>query len=167
MNELRDAIAHCNSGEPRPSVEALVINDGFDELEKGDAKAFYSRKSWRDVLRHLRGLKDQPVFRAAYHLEEWSVLRKTALSYYIRAHLEFLLDQLGDEDPDELFVHSFIGELYQVAHMYRGSPFSQEQTALLRQVAETVSRDAMDLKRYGELGIDIDRGVGQFLEALD
>lgn len=100
------------------------------------------------------------------NLEEWSVLSKGALSYYIRAHLEFLLDQLGCEDPDELFVHSLVGQLYQVAYMYKGSPFNQVETDFLKKVAEVVMKDARDTSRYGNYGAFIEATVGQFFAAL-
>lgn len=167
MNQLRNEIARHFPHASKPSAAALVLkNDGFDELEKASAISFYTGKSWEDVLRHLRELKEEPMFGAAYYLEEWAVLDKSALSYYVRAHLEFLADQLSRANPDELFVHFFIGELYQVAYMHKESPFSQEQTAFLREVAEAVARDAKDQKRYGGLGVDIERGVGQFFVAL-
>ena len=166
MHKLRNEIAHYFPGGLKPGAGSLVISDGFDELEKQGAITFYAGKSWDDALAHLRGLKHEPVFGGAYYLEEWSVLSVSALSYYMRAHLEFLLDQLDSKNPDELFVHSFIGALYQIAYMHKGSPFSQEQTIFLRKLAEAVAQDARDLERYGGLGIDIEHGVGQFLAAL-
>lgn len=49
-----------------PNADTLVINDGFDELEKEDAISFYAGKFWQDVLKHLRNLKNEPVFGAAH-----------------------------------------------------------------------------------------------------
>lgn len=167
MHRFRGEVAHYFPAESKPGDDQLVINDGFDEPEKRDAISFYAGKSWTDVLAHLRSLKDAPVFGGAYYyLEEWSVLSEGALSYYIRAHLEFLYEQLSGENPDEMFVYAFVGSLYQVAYMHRGSPFTQEQTIYLRKVAESVAREAGNRERYGGLGGAIQSGVGQFLAAL-
>lgn len=149
-----------------PNADTLVVNDGFDELEKEYAIGFYAGKSWQDVLKHLRNLKNEPVFGAAYYLEEWSVLSKSALSYYIRAHLEFLIDQLSNADPDELFVHSFVAQLYQVAHIYKGSPFNQDETTFLKKVAEAIVRDARDKPHYGDYGVFIEDWVEKFFSAI-
>ena len=116
-------------------------------------------------MREPWGLRDA-IFSQAYYLEEWAVLEKNALSYYIRAHLEFLFEQLNSKSPDETFVWFFVHQLYQVAYMYKGSPFSQEQTIYLKNVVEAVARDSSDRERYGDYGIEIQRNVDQILGAL-
>lgn len=166
MDTLRNEIAVCFSDEHLPSAESLVLWDGFDEFEKEHAIAFYSGKSWKDVLQHLRGLKDEPAFGAAYYLEEWSVLSQESLSYYLRAHLEFLLDNLCSTQADEEFIFSFVGQLYQVVYMYKGSPFSLEQTLLLRKIAEVVAKNAKDEGRFPSFSGDIENNVEKFFSLL-
>ena len=78
-----------NGKPPRPGT--LVVWDGFDELDKEGAVAFYERKTWPDVLRYLRELKSRPEIGAAFQLEEWAVLAPDSLAYYARAHLVYLL----------------------------------------------------------------------------
>ena len=167
MDTLRKEIAVCFNAERPPRADSLVLWDGFDELEKEYAIAFYSGKSWQDVLQHLRGLKDRPVSEGAtYYLEEWSVLSQEPLSYYLRAHLEFLLDNLCSDQPDEEFMFSFIGELYQVVFMYKGSPFSLEQTLLLGKVAQVVAKNAANQGRFAYFGGDIESNVEKFFSIL-
>jgi hypothetical protein len=69
MDALRAEIATLfgHSEPPRPGE--LVRRDGFDEIEKDSAVRFYSGRTWPDVLAHVRGLRDEPVFVAAYGLE--------------------------------------------------------------------------------------------------
>jgi hypothetical protein len=94
-------------------------------------------------------LKDEPVFRGAYFHEEWSVLSPRALAYYARAYLEFLQETLATAQPDEEFVFYFLGALYQVFYMHKGSPFSSPQTILIRRIVRrTGERAAGGLFEY-------------------
>ena len=122
MESIHDEIKAAFGQGEKPHETEIVLWDGFDQLEKEGAVRFYSGKTWRDVLAHLRGLEDQPVFGGAYFLEEWAVLSPSALSYHARAHFEFLYETLASSRPDEEFVFHLLGQLYQVAYMYKGSP---------------------------------------------
>lgn len=164
MDKLRAKIAQYFPAVSRPGSHSLVVDDGFEGLEKNGAMAFYADKSWEEVLKHLRNLKNEQVFGAAYYLEEWSVLSDTALSYYIRAHLEYLIDQLNGKNSDVLFVLYFIGQLYQVAYIHKGSPFSQEQTAFLKEMVGTVVALTKGNGDYD--GLDIEQCAAQFVAAL-
>lgn len=150
----------------RPPESELVLWNGFDQPEKEYAVRFYSGKTWPDVLAHLRGLKDEPVFGAAYFLEEWSVLSVSALAYHARAHLEFLCETLASADPDEEFVLKFLGQLYQVIYMHKGSPFNPAQTDLLRRVAQRIGEKAVVPGSF-EYCEDVKRGADQFLAELE
>ena len=145
-------------GEP-PEERELVLWDGFDQPTKEDAVRFFASKAWPDVLAHLRKLRDEPVFRGAYFLEEWSVLSPRALAYYARGHLDFLWETLASAQPDEEFTFYFLGQLYQVFHIHKGSPFNPAQTRLLRRVVERIGEQATagsfeyfreDIKRQAE-----------------
>jgi hypothetical protein len=140
---------------PRPDERELVVRDGFDELEKESAVRFYAGKTWSDVLAHLRALKDEPLFRAAYFLEEWSVLSPPALAYYARAHLEFLSETLATDRPDEEFVFHLLGQLYQVFYIHKGSPFTHAQTDLLRRVVQRIAEEATKPGLFEYFGDDI------------
>lgn len=126
----------------QPEERALVVWDGFDQPTKEDAVRFYSGKSWPDVLAHLRKLKDEPVFRGAYFLEEWSVLSPGALAYYARAHLDFLPETLAGTQRNEEFPFYFLGQLYQLFYMHKGTPFTSVQTSLLRRLVEWLAEMA-------------------------
>lgn len=115
---------------------------------------------------HLRGLRDEPVAGAAYYLEEWSVLSLESLRYFIRAHLEYLLDNLDSNRPDEAFVYFFLGQLAQVIEMHDGSPFNPVQTILLRTLVKVVVENAKDQARFTYFGTDIEKAATQFLAAV-
>lgn len=149
-----------------PDEDHLVSSDGFDVLEKEDAVRFFGGKSWEGVLAHLRGLKDEPVFRGAYFHEEWSVLSSPALAYYARAYLEFLRETLATEQPDEEFVFYFLGALYQVFYMHKGSPFSPIQTNLLRRLVEHIGEKAAAGDSFEYFADDITRQSEQVLSAM-
>jgi hypothetical protein len=166
MESLRLEIA-ANFGEGhQPHSDDIVQWDCFDQFEKASAFQFYTGKTWSDVLEHLRGLKDEPDFGAAYRLEEWSVLSQKALPYYLRAHLEFLLETLSSPQPDEEFIFFFLGALYQVIYMHKGSPFNPAQTLLLQRVAQSVAKIANDHKRFAYFNQDIKAQVVEFLAEL-
>lgn len=139
----------------RPRERELVLVNGFDEPEKEGAVRFYSGKTWQDVLAHLQSLKDEPVFGAAYFLEEWSVLSPPALAYYARAHLEFLWETLGDERPRAEFVFYLLGQLHQVVYMHKGSPFAEHQTNVLRRIVQLIAERAADPGLFEEFADDI------------
>ena len=120
-------------GNRNPNNQVVDWN-GYDQLEKESAVKFYKGKTWQQVLKHLKDLDEEPVFKAAYYLEEWSVLNSIALEYYLRAHLEYLFSTLEKAEPDEEFIFNFFGQLYQVVYMHKGSPFTQGQTTLIKQI---------------------------------
>jgi hypothetical protein len=150
----RDIVRAFGRGE-RPDKSELVLADGFDELEKESAVGFYSGKAWTDVLAHLQRLKDEPVFRGAYFLEEWSVLSPVALAYYARAHLEFLHETLATARPDEEFVFYFLGQLHQIVYMHKGTPFSPTQTDVLRRMVARIGEKAAAGGAFEYFGDDI------------
>lgn len=150
----------------RPEEGALVLRDGFDQPTKEDAVRFYSGKTWVDVLAHLRTLKDEPVFRGAYFLEEWSVLSPPALAYYARGHLEFLQETLASAQPNEEFIFQFLGQLCQVFHMHKGSLFSPAQTRSLRDVVERIGAKAAAPGSFEYFGDDIRLQVEKVLAGL-
>ena len=150
----------------RPHEGDLVLLNGFDELEKEGAVSFYSGKTWQDVLAHLRRLKDEPVFGAAYFLEEWSVLSPPALAYYARAHLEFLWETLAEERPREEFVFYLLGQLHQVVYMHKGSPFTASQTNLLRRVVQFIAERAAEPGLFEEFRDSIKDSADRVLTEL-
>lgn len=117
----------------------VVVWDGFDQLDKEDAVRFYAGKSWADVLEHLRGLKDEPLSKGAYYLEEWAVLSTPALAYYARAHFEFLFETLTQSPPHEEFVFYLVGQVYQVFYRHKSTPFNSAQTDLIRRIVQHVA----------------------------
>jgi hypothetical protein len=166
MESLRlEIAAHFGEGG-QPDSDGVVLWDGFDQLEKERAAQFYTGKTWSDVLEYLHGLKDEAASGAAYYLEEWSVLSPKALPYYLRAYLELLLEALSSPQPDEEFVFFFLGELYQVIYMHKGSPFNPTQTLLLQKIAQSVAENANDQKRFAYFGRDISAQVVKFLAEL-
>lgn len=162
----REVMTAFGQGE-RPHEEELVVWDGFDVLDKEGAVRFFSGKSWADVLAHLRGLKDEPLLKAAYFHEEWSVLSPQALAYYARAYLEFLRETLATVQQDEEFVFYFLGALYQVFYMHKGSPFSPTQTNLLRRIVERIREKAAALEAFDYFVDDIEFQAAQVLTEMD
>ncbi len=160
MGSLHDVITTFGCGE-RPRESELVVWDGLDQLDKEGAVQFFSGKTWRDVLSHLRGLKDEPVFGAAYFLEEWTVLSPAPLAYYARAYLEYLRETLASAQPDEEFVFDFLGNLCQVAHM--GSPFDPAQTEFLRRVVRQTAETAATSGSFEYFADDIKHQAEKFL----
>jgi len=114
----------------QPEARDLVLWDGFDELDKKGAVAFYAGKHWLDVLAFLR----RPSLMVGAHafLEEWSVLTPPAIVYYARAYFEYLLETASSAEPNEEFIFYLLGRLLEV---YRaGSPFDATQTDFIRRV---------------------------------
>jgi hypothetical protein len=159
MDFLHDGITTFGNGE-RPHENELVAWDGFDQLDKESALQFFSGKTWRDVLSHLRGLKEEPLFGAAYFLEEWTVLSPSSLAYYARAYVEHLRETLASPHPDEEFIFYFLGALCQVAHM--GTPFDPAQTSVLRTVVQQTAAASGALEYFAD---DIKHQAEQFLTA--
>ncbi len=155
MDSLHQEMSTAFGQGDRPDGSELVLWDGLDQPDKEDAVRFYARKTWPDVLAHLRGLKDEPLFRGAYFLEEWAVLRPPALAYYARAHFEFLSETLVQVPPDEEFIFHFLGQLYQVFYMHQGSPFNPAQTNLIRRVVQHIAERAMEPGLFDYYGDDI------------
>ena len=151
----------------QPDESELVIWDGFDTPEKEGAVNFYAGKTWQDVLAHLRAMKDEPVFRAAYFLEEWTVLSPPALAYYARAHLEFLWETLADERPNDEFVFHLLGQLHQIVHMHKGSPFNAGQTDLLRRVVRWIAEKVADPSVFEDFRDDIEDWAEKVIAELD
>jgi hypothetical protein len=131
MDHLLNEVRTLFGSGAAPSANALVKWDGFDQLEKEYAVRFYSGKTWEDVLFHHKS-------GGANNLEEWSVLHEPSLSYYGRAHLEYLFETSDSVNPDDEFVSQLFHQLYQLTYMYKGSPFTVTQTALLVRIAKTL-----------------------------
>ena len=143
-----------------PREHDLISWDGFDELEKQSARIFYLGKSWADVLEHLRAPATH------HYLEEWSVLSKPALPYYLRAHLEYLFEMLANPQPDGEYIYFFLGQLYQVIYMHKGSPFSAGQTHFLEEVARALIHQASNEIRFEYYGEGIQEQALKFLSEL-
>lgn len=154
-------IAESFGQDEQPEASEIIVWDCFDQLEKEDAVAFYADKSWHEVVAYLREQGE-----ARYFLEEWSVLAPKALAYYLRGHLEFLNETLNAARPDEEYVFRFVGALYQVIYMHKGSPFSVHQTNLLKRLAQDIADKATDLSRFPFNGHDIAKNAAQFLAQL-
>ena len=155
MDSLQRELRSVFGQDDPPQESALVVWDGFDVPTKEDAVRFYSGKDWQAVLAHLRKLKDEPVFRGAYFLEEWSVLSPSGLAYYARAYFDFLWETLGSAQPDEEFPFYFLGQLYQVFYMHKGSPFTPVQTECVRQVVERLGEMATAAGPFEYYGDDV------------
>jgi hypothetical protein len=167
MSTLADDIAAVFTAAEPPRRDALVVWDGFDQLDKEAALDFYAGKRWEDVLAHLRGLKDAPLYGAAFYLEEWAVLSPRALAYHARAHLGFLLETLAEELPDEQYVFYFLGQLEQLVRRGAASPFSPAQTSLLRRVVERVDAQAAEGVSFEYYEDDIRDQAAKVLSAID
>lgn len=154
-------------GNRNPNNQVVDWN-GYDQLDKESAVEFYKGKSWQKVLKHLEGLEEEPVFKADYHLEGWSVLNSIALEYYLRAHLEYLFITLDKAEPDEEFIFYFFSELYQVVYIHKGSPFTQEQTILIKKIVNyTVERIKNDKKFDFFEWKDYEENAQLFFDELD
>ena len=167
MDMLYPEIVTAFGQGERPDERELVVWDGFDVLDKEDAVRFFSGKTWADVLAHLRELRDEPVFAGRYFHEEWSVLSPPALAYYARAYLEFLRETLASAEQNEEFVFYFLGALYQVFYMHKGSPFSPIQTNLLRRVVEQIRETAAALEAFDYFVDDIELQAEKVLTEME
>ena len=160
---LRAATASAFGHGRAPSAVHLTAADGYDVLDKQRARGFFSDKTWTDVLDHLEGLRDEEVYRAAYFLEEWSVLVPAALVYYARAYLDFLLETVGREEPDEEYVFHFLGELSRLLGARQPSPFSPEQRAVLRAIVQHVASLSRESPVFEYFDADIDESASKLL----
>lgn len=146
----------------KPRNEALVVWDGFDELDKSSAVDFYSGKSWEDVLQHL-----QAPTTGNFYFDELTILGPQALDYYLRAYLEFLIETLSSQEgPNEGYVSEFFHGLYQMIYMHKGSPLTPEQTAVIVKIAEHVTVEIQDYQRFPEIGEHISGNVEMLLQEL-
>jgi len=162
MSAARTDIAkYFGRGDP-PSDRLLVNWDGFDQLEKEDAVAFYAGKTWIDLYRHLRSLKGA-LFGADYRLEEWAVLTPGAQKYYLLAFLEYLLESVEEANPDDRFVSDLFFWLYEATRIHDGEMFSHEETEVLRRIA-IYTREAVNKNAgYEEWQDDIAENINRFL----
>jgi hypothetical protein len=167
MDSLRHEVLTSFGQGERPDESQLVIWDGFDVPVKQDALRVFSGETWADVLAQLRALKDEPVFSGRYFHEEWSVLSPLALAYYARAYLEFLGETLASAEPDEQFVFYFLGALYQVFYMHKGSPFNPLQTNLLRRIVQRIGEKAAALESFDYFVDDIKLQAETVLAEMD
>lgn len=121
----------CFGDGPPPTSRELVDCDGFDQLDKERAVAFFTDKRWEDVFGYL-----QKKNSAEFFLEEWAVLRPISLAYYLRAYLAHLFNV---QPLDEEFAFHFYGELNQVLHIYNGHlPLSATQSSALVRLSCTL-----------------------------
>lgn len=159
MNTYRSAVRELFGHGERPNKDALVSWDGFDQLDKESAVSFYAGLSWEDVLANLRN-------GGTYELEEWGVLCSDALFYYARAHLEYLIETVESESPDDGFVAKFFHELYQLVYAHKGSPFKEKQTTLLVNLAHAVQSAAIERDLEYLLDDYVQNNIERFLEQL-
>jgi len=148
-----------------PALHDLIVWDGMDQLDKEEAQSFFLNKEWKDVLTHLQGLRPAS---AAYFLEEWVVLAPSAISYYARAYIEYLIGTLNSDDPDTEFVANLFGQLYQLAYMYKGHlPFAEIQIQLLVAVSRATAAIASENEWASYWEHDIEEQIQKFLQELD
>lgn len=167
MTRLQKEIKACLKARCTPNAEQLVEIDGFDVLEKEGAVKFFSRKSWKDVLGHLQSRKTDIVAGADYQLEEWSVLKPSARYYYLRSYLEFLLETLSENNPDEQYISDLFHQLYQTVYMYRLDAYGNEQEVLLRNIAEYTFEAVKNHKGIEGGCDDITENINAFLSELE
>ncbi|MFK7816523.1 MAG: hypothetical protein AB8B92_09310 [Gammaproteobacteria bacterium] len=167
MIKLQKEIKSTFGTKHTPNTNQLVIEDGFDVLEKEGAVKFFSGKSLENVLEHLQSRKGDVLAGADYQLEEWSVLKPSARYYYLRAYLEFLLETLSERDPDGGYIPDLFHQLYQTVYMYGAEAYSNEQKALLRKIAALTLETIKNHKGIEDLGEDITDNINVFLSELE
>lgn len=129
----RERVAELWAKESPPQARDLVINDGFDSLDKSSAQAFFGGKAWQGLSAHLDTIRDDPRRGGDFQLEEWTVLAPRPRSYYLRAYLEFLFDNWpGCVD----FAFAFVGALGQLSHMQAFASLGEQRCNLVRSVLE-------------------------------
>lgn len=141
MDSLLEAISSTFYKNPAPKTD-VVIWDGYDQLDKETAVEFYAGKSWRMVLKELKKYanpnRNYKTLGSPFYLDEWCVLEDSALIYYSRAHLEFLIHyvQTSHCHDADTYPLKFFHSLYQVFYMRKANPFNKKQTLLLERVAQ-------------------------------
>jgi hypothetical protein len=114
----------------------------------------------------LRGLEHAKLFQAAYFLEEWTVLAPAALVYFARAHLEFLLETLGSDAPNEEYVFHWLGSLRQLLHIHERLPFSVDQTSVVTKLVAHILSYVGSTLAFEYFERDIAESAASLLEAL-
>ncbi|MEK6700393.1 MAG: hypothetical protein AABZ10_15280 [Nitrospirota bacterium] len=165
MITLQNKIAACFGGNQVPTRNELIKQDGVDPFLKEDAEKAFLCQSWSDLFKHLKTLKDA-VQGADYRLEEWSILEPSALNYYLRAYLDYLLEILTQNEPDEEFVSFLFHNLYQAVYIHKRGAFDEDQKEALREVAAHTVKTIKNHKGFEIWKHDIDNNIDMFLAEL-
>jgi hypothetical protein len=166
MTELQNKIEEYFGVKRSPNPTNLVKLDGYDVLEKEAAIKFFSGKSWNDVLDHLRSTKNNIIAGADFRLEEWSVLDPDPRYYYLRAYLEYLLETLATDNPDEQYISELFHQLYQTVYMYKTAAYNDAQKVLLCKIASHIAEIVKSHKGIEYWGKDITDNINLFLSEL-
>jgi hypothetical protein len=127
----RERVEELWAKDSPPQARELVINDGFDSLDKMSAQAFFGGKAWQGLRDHLDAIRDDPRCGGDFQLEEWTVLAAQPRSYYLRVYLEFLFDNWpGCLD----FAFAFVGALGQLSHMQAFGSLGERRCSVVRSV---------------------------------
>ena len=73
---------------------------------------------------------------------------------------------LANPQPDGEYIYFFLGQLYQVIYMHKGSPFSAGQTHFLEEVARALIHQASNEIRFEYYGEGIQEQALKFLSEL-
>ncbi|MFO0782844.1 MAG: hypothetical protein U0636_04085 [Phycisphaerales bacterium] len=165
MASQRASIEALFGNGDMPPAETIVEHDGLAQHEKASAEWFYGNKSWPQVLKEIRTLRENGLRTGAY-LEPWAVLTREALSYYLRAYLEYLVETLASPEPDTEFMFDLFGALGLSIIIHRSSPFSPEQTAFLVQMAQSSAAAVNDVARFDGEDAHIKWSIDDFLLQL-
>jgi hypothetical protein len=138
---LRAFIKEHFRAEVMPFRNTLVVFDGFDQLEKEAADAFFRGMHWTEMVTYLREIEGSLSRGGAFMLEEWAVLEPEPLEYYARAYLEYFVDTLEREVPNLDFLYSFFGELYQLVYMGQYHRLGEPQRETLAMIAHLIVDD--------------------------
>ena len=157
QNKIKSLFRSPNFVPDKPS---LVNMDGYDELEKGSAVEFFRGKNVGGILKHLQN--DGP-----YYLDEWTVLKLDAIIHYAPAYFSYLIESLESKEPEEEFVFFFIGALYQLTYIHKGSPFSSAQTDLIIELVELAVENSKDQARFEYFSDDIQDNAKEFRDELN
>jgi len=166
MITLQNKIATYFGGNRVPTRNELIKRDGVDPFVKEDAKKAFLGQSWRDLYKHLETLKGA-ILGADYRLEEWSILEPGALHYYLRAYLDYLLEMLSQNEPDEEFVSLLFHNLYQAVYIHKRDAFDDDQIEVLREVAAYTVKTIKNNKGFEIWKNDIDDNIAMFLTELE
>ncbi|MGQ0801059.1 MAG: hypothetical protein ACT4NL_13250 [Pseudomarimonas sp.] len=138
---VRTKIKEHFGGESVPPRSALVVFDGFDQLDKEDAEDFFRGKSWAALFSYLHEIELSVMRGNAFMLEEWLVLEPDALSYYARAYLEYVVETSESEEPNEEFIARFLGVLYQLIYSGRYFLLSEPQRETFSTMVHCIAED--------------------------